>query len=88
MAQYPAHQIARCGEGDGAAKVAAEGDFDPATLESNQFTMEWPPRSGRHLSYPELDRVAWFDLEEAAARILPSQQPLIDALRQAVGEAL
>ena len=57
-----------------------EGDFDPARLRSNLFELEWPPRSGRHRSYPEVDRVAWFAPAEARLRILAAQQPFIDRL--------
>jgi predicted NUDIX family NTP pyrophosphohydrolase len=58
---------------------ALEGDFDPGTLKSNLFELEWPPRSGRMQSFPELDQVAWMTLEEARRRILKSQLPLLDA---------
>ena len=44
---------------------AAEGDFDPASLTSNTFAMEWPPRSGKRAEFPEVDRAAWFDLATA-----------------------
>ncbi|HZH44338.1 MAG TPA: NUDIX domain-containing protein [Lysobacter sp.] len=59
---------------------AAKGEFDPAALRSNHFELEWPPRSGRRASFPEIDRVAWFTLPEARRRILPAQQPLLDRL--------
>jgi predicted NUDIX family NTP pyrophosphohydrolase len=59
---------------------AVEGDFDPATLHSNTFSMEWPPRSGRHVDFPEIDRAAWFELEEACRRILPAQSAFIAEL--------
>jgi predicted NUDIX family NTP pyrophosphohydrolase len=59
---------------------AFEGDADPAQLSSNTFEMEWPPRSGRRASFPEVDRVAWLGLEEARARMLPAQLPFIDRL--------
>lgn len=59
---------------------ALEADFDPAELASNSFTIEWPSRSGQMRSFPEVDRVAWFGLTEAKAKILPSQRPLLDAL--------
>ena len=52
---------------------AVESDFDPAFLTSNLFEMEWPPRSGKIRSFPEVDRAAWFDLETAARKILASQ---------------
>jgi len=56
---------------------AAEGDCDAATITSNMCTVEWPPRSGRRIQVPEIDRAAWFSLEEAARRIQASQQPFI-----------
>ncbi len=59
---------------------ALEGDFDVATLASNAFELEWPPRSGTMRSYPELDEIEWMGMAEARRRILASQQPLIDAL--------
>jgi predicted NUDIX family NTP pyrophosphohydrolase len=52
---------------------AVEGDWDAASLKSNMFEIEWPPRSGRKHSFPELDRVEWFDLAEAQAKILKGQ---------------
>jgi predicted NUDIX family NTP pyrophosphohydrolase len=52
---------------------AMESDFDPASLKSNLFEMEWPPKSGKRRSFPEVDRASWFDLETAARKILPSQ---------------
>ena len=60
---------------------AAEADFDPATLASNTFSMEWPPRSGKRQEFPEVDRAEWFDLEAAREKILPSQAELLDRLR-------
>jgi predicted NUDIX family NTP pyrophosphohydrolase len=59
---------------------ALEGDFDPATLRSGEFEMEWPPRSGRLARFPELDRVGWFTLQEARGRILASQSAFLDRL--------
>jgi predicted NUDIX family NTP pyrophosphohydrolase len=59
---------------------AIEGDFDPATLTSNLFEMEWPPKSGRLQSFPEVDRAAWFGVEDARRKILPGQAPFIDRL--------
>ncbi|MBU5636918.1 NUDIX domain-containing protein [Geomonas sp. Red69] len=57
---------------------AFSGDFDPAHLVSNTFTMEWPPRSGRQTEFPEVDRACWFGIDEAREKILPGQLPLID----------
>jgi predicted NUDIX family NTP pyrophosphohydrolase len=64
---------------------AAEADFDPATLSSNTFELEWPPRSGRRSEFPEVDRAAWFGPDEARRRILPAQAPLIDRLLERLG---
>jgi predicted NUDIX family NTP pyrophosphohydrolase len=64
---------------------ALEGDLDPSGIVSNNFTLEWPPRSGRVQSYPEIDRAAWFALAEAGERILPSQKPILDLLAQQPG---
>ena len=58
---------------------ALAGDFDPSTLVSNQFEMEWPPRSGRKISVPEVDRAAWFALEAAREKLLTGQRPILDA---------
>ena len=59
---------------------ALEGDFDPATLRSNTFEMEWPPKSGRKASFPEVDRAQWFSLETAREKILQGQRELVDRL--------
>jgi len=59
---------------------AAEADFDPATLASNTFSMEWPPRSGSQQEFPEVDRAGWFDLATARKKILPAQAELLDRL--------
>ncbi len=59
---------------------AAEGAFDPANLTSNLFEMEWPPKSGRRQSFPEVDRAQWFTPEEARLRLIPAQAELIDRL--------
>lgn len=59
---------------------ALEGDLDIGGISSNSFTMEYPPKSGRFASFPEVDAAAWFDLDEAYAKILPSQRPILAAL--------
>ena len=61
---------------------AFEGDADPADLVSNLFELEWPPRSGRLQSFPEVDRVRWFGLEEARRKLIAGQAPFIDSLVQ------
>lgn len=64
---------------------AAEADFDPATLASNTFAMEWPPRSGTQQEFPEVDRAEWFDLATAREKILPAQAELLDRLLERIG---
>ena len=59
---------------------AFEGDCDPATIKSNTFTMEWPPRSGRQMRFPEIDRAEFFDLETAKKKINSGQVPLLEEL--------
>lgn len=61
---------------------AVEGDLDASRIESNPVTMEWPRGSGRSITFPEVDRAGWFDLDEARRRILRSQLPALDALEQ------
>lgn len=61
---------------------AVETEFDVPTLRSNVFKMEWPPRSGRTQSFPEIDRAKWFDLREARGKLVPGQRSLVDRLIQ------
>ena len=63
---------------------AVEADFDVAALRSNTFSIEWPPRSGRQQSFPEVDRAAWFGLSEARSKLLAGQVPLLDQLKRVV----
>ncbi len=63
---------------------AAEGDCDASAIRSNTFSLEWPPRSGKIEAFPEVDRAAWFELEEARKRIAPGQAAFLDALARAV----
>ena len=64
---------------------ALEGDLDPERIRSIHFEMEWPPRSGRMQSFPEVDRARWFTLAEARAKMLPSQAPILDRLEEMAG---
>ncbi len=64
---------------------AVEGDFDPATLASNTFEMEWPPRSGRKRSFPEVDRAEWFAPDAARDKINAGQRAFIDRLVALIG---
>ena len=59
---------------------AMRGEFDPATLTSNSFLMEWPPKSGRQQEFPEVDRAAWFSVETAERKIVKAQAPLLRQL--------
>ena len=63
---------------------AFEGDCDPAGLVSNTFEMEWPPRSGKRVQMPEVDRGGWFSIAEAREKILKGQEPFLDRLCAAV----
>ncbi len=64
---------------------AAEGDCDPASLRSDTVTLEWPPRSGRTATFPEVDRAAFFDLEAARRKINPAQAVWLDELARRLG---
>jgi predicted NUDIX family NTP pyrophosphohydrolase len=64
---------------------AGEGEVDPAALKSNTFTMQWPPRSGREVSFPEVDRGEWFSPDAARVKLNPAQGPLIDRLLDELG---
>jgi predicted NUDIX family NTP pyrophosphohydrolase len=59
---------------------ALEGDLDTAAIRSNTCEIEWPPRSGKLLTIPEIDRAEWFSLEEARRRIIQGQLPFLDRL--------
>jgi len=63
---------------------ATAGNLDPAALVSNTFDLEWPPRSGKMQSFPEVDKGGWFGLEEAGRLINPAQAALMEELRSAV----
>jgi predicted NUDIX family NTP pyrophosphohydrolase len=64
---------------------AVEADVDPADLKSGTFEMEWPPRSGRLASFPEVDRAAWFGSKEAMVKILAGQRPILVKLMAKLG---
>jgi predicted NUDIX family NTP pyrophosphohydrolase len=63
---------------------AMEGDFDAASVRSNTFRLEWPPKSGRMQEFPEVDRAGWFSLEEARVKMLEGQRPLLDQLARII----
>src|SRR5262245_4339529 len=57
---------------------AGEGDIDCAAVRSNSFEIEWPPKSGRRRSFPEIDRAEWFSLDEARDKLIKGQLPFLD----------
>jgi predicted NUDIX family NTP pyrophosphohydrolase len=64
---------------------ALEGDLDTSRAVSNTFETEWPPGSGEWRTFPEIDRVEWFDVQSAHAKIKQSQTPFLDRLERALG---
>jgi predicted NUDIX family NTP pyrophosphohydrolase len=66
---------------------AVAGDIEPAAIRSNSFEMEWPPRSGKRQTFPEVDRGEWFTLEDGRRRINKGQVALLDALAAAMTPA-
>jgi predicted NUDIX family NTP pyrophosphohydrolase len=64
---------------------AIQGDLDPSEIHSNTCEIEWPPRSGRRIEIPEVDRAQWFDLRTAAEKINPAQVGLLERLAQEQG---
>ncbi len=63
---------------------AAEGDLDAAACTSNPFELEWPPRSGRIQEFPEIDRAAWWGIDEARTKLVGGQVPFLDRLLEAL----
>lgn len=61
------------------------GDCDPSTVVSNTFEIEWPPKSGRQVAFPEIDRAEFFDLAAARVKINPAQLALVEELREQIG---
>jgi predicted NUDIX family NTP pyrophosphohydrolase len=66
---------------------AVEGDLDASAIRSNTFEMEWPPRSGRRQTFPEVDRAEWFAPDAAREKLLPAQAAFVDRLLEHLGEA-
>jgi predicted NUDIX family NTP pyrophosphohydrolase len=64
---------------------ACEGDFDARLARSNTFEIEWPPRSGRKIQIPEVDRCEWFDIESARVKLKDAQHPFLDRLLEKCG---
>jgi predicted NUDIX family NTP pyrophosphohydrolase len=66
---------------------AAEGDIDADAVQSNTFTMEWPPRSGRTAEFPEIDRAGWFGFDLAREKLIPAQAELVERLAERLAQA-
>ena len=79
----PLGQIKQSG-GKLVTAFAVKGDCSPATIRSNTFSVEWPPKSGRQQEFPEIDRAAWFSLDEARTRIVKGQAGFLDRLLSAI----
>jgi predicted NUDIX family NTP pyrophosphohydrolase len=73
---------ARQGSGKVVTGWAIESDFDPAVIVPGTFDLEWPKGSGRIEQFPEIDRVAWFEPDQAREKIVTGQQPFLDRLIQ------
>jgi predicted NUDIX family NTP pyrophosphohydrolase len=78
---FPLAKIRQAG-GKYVEAFALEGDLDAETITSNEFEMEWPPRSGLRERFPECEHARWMTLAEARTMMLPSQLPLLDALEE------
>ena len=76
---FPLATVRQAG-GKRVAAFAIEGDLDPELVRSNEFALEWPPRSGRIERFPEVAEARWMTLAEARAMMLPSQLPLLETL--------
>jgi predicted NUDIX family NTP pyrophosphohydrolase len=88
-AEAPAGRTLELGEvrqssGKRVVAWAIEGDLDSASIRSNTFTVEWPPRSGLMREFPEIDRAEWFDTATARRKLIKAQVPFIDTLEREV----
>lgn len=86
----PAQALAPCPAGGGKTILAwlVESDFDPAALKSNTFEMEWPPRSRRRATFPEVDRAGWFSPQTALAKVHKGQRPIVREAAARLGISL
>lgn len=66
---------------------ALQMDIDPAKIQSNDFEMEWPPKSGKKQSFPEIDKAEWFSMEEAKTKIIEGQVPILNELGNKLANA-
>jgi predicted NUDIX family NTP pyrophosphohydrolase len=81
---HPLGELRQAG-GKWVTAFTIEQDLDPATIRSNAFEIEWPPRSGTLRSFPEVSAARWLEVEEARQIMLASQRPLLDRLIALVG---
>jgi predicted NUDIX family NTP pyrophosphohydrolase len=79
---YLAADLSRQLKASSPSAFAVNGDLDVQTVASNTFEMEWPPKSGRMQTFPEIDRAEWFTLPIARTKILEGQRPLLDRLEK------
>ena len=89
LGALPAGEVTPLGEirqkaGKVVTAFALEGEFDCASFKCNSFEIEWPPKSGKRASFPEIDQAQWFSLDEARRRINPAQAELIGRLEAAL----
>ncbi len=84
-ADYAELVTVRLSSGKTIVVFAGEADFAPTAVTSNTFELEWPPRSGRMQSFPELDGGGWFPLDEARHKIVKGHLPMLDALERRLG---
>jgi predicted NUDIX family NTP pyrophosphohydrolase len=82
---FPLCRVRQAG-GKWVEAFALEGDLDTSAISSNQFMLEWPPRTGEQQSFPEVEEARWMQLEDARRLMLPSQLPLLDALSEKLSE--
>lgn len=66
---------------------AVEGDLDAAAVQSNTFSLEWPPRSGQYQEFPEIDRAGWFTLQAAREKIIKGQMGFLEELERMIAQA-
>lgn len=82
-APFPLAKVRQAG-GKWVEAFAVEGDLDVKAVTSTEFEIEWPPRSGQRQSFPEVQEAEWMTMAQARRLMLPSQQPLLDALEESL----
>jgi len=84
-APFPLAKVRQAG-GKWVEAFAVAGELDPELIRSNEFELEWPPKSGHRERFPEVAEASWMSLSEAREKMLPSQVPLLDALEAKLSE--